>query len=365
MLEPDITDLSLFTSEQDAVKYYFRWYRFHGYPVVTLDGYDPPRELERIRASTISIDENGMVPQSMTGCGFLWAYFPHWVDVSTPNSESLRDAWLDDSTLRSLMLKVYRYCKKHPSERGRWHSNRVRQLAKVYCAKQSPSNFRPTVAKLLIDTYGRGGAVFDPCGGWGGRMMGFLASDCWRYTCCDPSTLTAKGLRELADTFSYVSKSVEVNCIGSEDYEPDAGAYDMALTSPPYFDTERYADEPTQSFVRFPEYGAWLDGFLRPMVAHTYDALRDGGVFLLNIANVPTAKTLEGDALRIAQECGFVHEDTLHLILSSIAGKGIKTEPIFVLAKGDAKEVTERHQTKELRLFDPMDFDQSEGGAYD
>lgn len=185
-------------------------------------------------------------------------------------------------------------------------------------------------------------------------MLGFLASGCTRYTCCDPSTLTAKGLNELADTFAYVGKRVEVNCIGAEDFEPDEGAYDMALTSPPYFDTERYADEPTQSFVRFPEYGAWLDGFLRPMVAHAYDALGDGGVFLLNVLNVKTAKTLEDDAVRIAEECGFVHVDTLQLVLSSIAGKGIKTEPIFVLAKGEwtRPAVIETATPKQPTLFD-------------
>ena len=109
--------------------------------------------------------------------------------------------------------------------------------------------------------------------------------------------------------------------------------------------------------MRFPEYGAWLDGFLRPMVAHTYDALHDGGTFLLNIANVATARTLEDDALAIAKECGFTHGDTLQLILSSVAGKGIKTEPIFVLTKGAATHVVERRQTEELRLFDPTKFD--------
>lgn len=354
MLEPDITDLSLFTSDEQAVDYYFRWYRFHGYPVVTLEGYDPSRELERIKASKLTIGMDGMVPQSMVGCGFLWSYFPHWVKVSTPTSESLEDAWLNDDKLKSLMRKVLRYCKTYKTECGRWHSNRVRQLAKVYCAKQAPSNFRPTVAKLLMDTYGNGGAVYDPCGGWGGRMMGFLASNCTRYTCCEPSTLSAKGLQELADTFSYVGKQVEVNCIGAEDYEPEHGLYDMALTSPPYFDTERYASEPTQSCVRFPEYHQWLDGFLAPMIAHTYDALREGGVFLLNIADVPTAKTLEQDALCAAAQAGFEHIDTLLLVLSSIAGKGIKAEPIFVLAKGEC-DFAESNvaQANDWRLFDP------------
>lgn len=172
MLEPDITDLSLFASEQAAVDYYFRWYRFHGYPVVTLEGYDPTRELERIRASRLKIEPDGSVPQSMVGCGFLWAYFPHWVKVSTYGAESLEDAWLDDDKLRTLMRKVLRYCKTYKTECGHWHTSRVRQLAKVYCTKQSPSNFRPTVAKLLMDIYGSGGAVYDPCGGWGGANDG-------------------------------------------------------------------------------------------------------------------------------------------------------------------------------------------------
>lgn len=354
MLEPDITDLSLFASEQAAVDYYFRWYRFHGYPVVTLEGYDPTRELERIRASRLEIGSDGLVPQSMVGCGFLWAYFPHWVKVSTYGAESLEDAWLDDDKLRTLMRKVLRYCKTYKSECGRWHTSRVRQLAKVYCTKQSPSNFRPTVAKLLMDTYGSGGAVYDPCGGWGGRMMGFLASDCKRYTCCEPSTLSAKGLRELSQTFAYVGKRIDVNCIGSEDFKPEFGAYDMALTSPPYFDTERYAEEPTQSCVRFPEYHQWVDGFLAPMIAHTYDALREGGVFLLNIANVPTARTLEDDALCAAASAGFEHADTLFLVLSSIAGKGVKTEPIYVLAKGECDMPERKPQPRDHgRLFDP------------
>lgn len=354
MLEPDITDLSLFTSDEDAVEYYFRWYRFHGYPAITLDGYDPIRELERVKASRLEIGPDGSVPQSMVGCGFLWAYFPHWVKVSTPGSESLEDAWLDDDKLRALMRKVLRYCRTYKTECGCWHTNRVRQLAKVYCAKQAPSNFRPTSAKLLMDTYGHGGAVFDPCGGWGGRMLGFLASDCRQYTCCEPSTLSAKGLRELSQTFAYVGKRVKVNCIGAEDFEPQEGAYDMALTSPPYFDTERYADEPTQSYIRFPDYGYWVEGFLYPMVANAYKALRDGGVFLLNVANVPTAKTLEDDALCAAASAGFEHVDTLYLTLSSIAGKGIKAEPIFVLAKGECGDVAHRpDHVQEGRLFDP------------
>ena len=54
---------------------------------------------------------------------------------------------------------------------------------------------------------------------------------------------------------------------------------------------------------------------------------------VINIANVPTAPSLEEDTLMIAKEEGFNHTDTLKLILSSIAGKGIKYEPVFIFKK--------------------------------
>ena len=39
------------------------------------------------------------------------------------------------------------------------------------------------------------------------------------------------------------------------------------------------------------------------------------------------------EILNFAKEEGFNHIDTLKLILSSIAGKGIKYEPVFIFKK--------------------------------
>ena len=164
-------------------------------------------------------------------------------------------------------------------------------------------------------------------------MMGFLASNCERYVCCEPSTKSAEGLRALRDTFSYVGKSIEVNCECAEDYIPQKGAFDMAFTSPPYFNTEKYSDEDTQSFKRYPTYEKWMAGFLEPMICNCRHGLKNNGYLLLNVADTKTAPTLEHDSVEKAKCNGFKHVDTLFMVLSSIAGKGIKTEPIFVFEK--------------------------------
>jgi len=40
--------------------------------------------------------------------------------------------------------------------------------------------------------------------GWGGRLLGFLASGCKKYIGTEPSTKSFKGLCEIKDTYNYV-----------------------------------------------------------------------------------------------------------------------------------------------------------------
>ena len=54
---------------------------------------------------------------------------------------------------------------------------------------------------------------------------------------------------------------------------------------------------------------------------------------LINIANTPKYKFIEKETVNISKDIGFTQEPTVDLILSSVAGKGVKTEPIFVFKK--------------------------------
>lgn len=327
MLERNIYS---FQSIENAVDYYFEYCRKNGYPNYNISQYDKTKELDNIKKSS-GIISNGVAKQTMQGCGFLWCYFPHWVDVKTINDTCLRENWNNDLKLRQMLEKAVNWCIKH--ENGRMSVNRIRQLAKVYLCKQSPSNFRPTVAKAIYNLYGNKGNVYDPCAGWGGRMFGFLASDCKEYICCDPSSKTFHGLNLLANTYSDEGKTIKIYKQCQEDYKPEKEHFDLVFTSPPYFDCEKYSEEPTQSYIRYPTLSKWVAGFLEPLVSNAYDALKHNGVFVLNIANTKNAKNIEELSRLFADIVGFKLEDTLKLTLSSIAGKGVKYEPMFVFRK--------------------------------
>ena len=332
MREYQETDVCSFPTEEDAVRYYSEWYRKYGYPGYDEDNYNPFHEIDSlVRFDEKSIRKGDTLDQTMHSCGYLWTFFPDWVNTKPSGGRSFMECWNDDKLFGELMRKAVPWVKKH--DNGRWTTNRVRQLAKVYCSKQSVSNFRPSVAKYIYNTYGNKGRVLDPCGGWGGRMFGFLASKCKEYECCDPNTLTCNGLERLASTYSFLGKETKVNCTPFEDFMPRENYFDLAFTSPPYFNTEEYSTEDTQSYIRYPEYDKWVDGFLNPMICKCRDAVKSKGYVIINIANTKTGTTLEEDTVRLALEAGLEHEYTLKMVLSSIAGKGIKYEPIFVFRK--------------------------------
>lgn len=117
-------------------------------------------------------------------------------------------------------------------------------------------------------------------------MIGFsVVSD--NYTAFEPSTLTFKGLIELTaflQTF-HPDFNPTIHCECFEDAQLDANSYDFALTSPPYFNTEHYSEETTNSFNRYPTFREWRDGFYIPMIQQTLDALKPGASFILNIGS--------------------------------------------------------------------------------
>ena len=85
------------------------------------------------------------------------------------------------------------------------------------------------------------------------------------------------------------------------------------MSSPPYFDVEIYNGEQT-STTKYPEYRAWLEGYLRPTIMNCKEYLIPGGKFILNIKNMGKLKMYD-DAMRLCQESGmeFVGEEDLHV----------------------------------------------------
>ena len=194
----------------------------------------------------------------------------------------------------------------------------------------SADEFSPSIARDIYKTFcPDGGDVLDPCHGWGGRLIGWAASGITgTYTGVDPATLTSDGVQSLAE-FLRVADRVTIHNKPFETVELKK-KYDFAFTSPPYFDTEKYSDDKTQSCVKFPAYEKWSDGFMRPLIVNTLAAVR--GCFVVNVGNAryPITETITKIAAEIGATCGPIDG---YRIGRPLSGDDETIEDFLVLSK--------------------------------
>ncbi len=147
---------------------------------------------------------------------------------------------------------------------------------------QYVNEFPPHVARDLFCSF-NARRVLDPCAGWGGRMIGAAAVGAF-YHGFEPSTRTFDGLNRLGEFLKTFETGFDfkVECVPFED-ATIVDQYDLALTSPPYFDTERYSDEPTNAGVRYATFEAFVEGFFVPLIRKATNASTNG--LILNIGS--------------------------------------------------------------------------------
>lgn len=204
-----------------------------------------------------------------------------------------------------------------------------------------PMDFPAVKARELIEEFGgrKGCTVLDPCHGWGGRLCGALMADVSLYYGVDPSPEAHRGLEKERDAFLPYCPDSRVEIVQEcfEDTDLAGRVFDMAITSPPYFDVEQYHGE-NQSHVRYNQYEKWVDGFYRPLISKTHDALRPGGVFVLQVGG--QSYPLIEDGKRIAEEVGFTVEDVRPLgggtksALHNRTDDDEDNEKVIILRKG-------------------------------
>jgi hypothetical protein len=82
-----------------------------------------------------------------------------------------------------------------------------------------------------------------------------------------------KGLKQFIKTFGNKAYHYELLTMGSETYRPKKESLDFAFTSPPYFDTEKYSNEKTQSYLKYKNINTWKEKFLRKTFENVYYGL--------------------------------------------------------------------------------------------
>lgn len=205
--------------------------------------------------------------------------------------------------------------------------------------------------------------VVDPCAGWGGRLLGTQLVNRLshvRYVGVDPE----KNLKEAHNGLQkriekYLTNDIKGRRSSKVFYQPFEkwiktnsasrlkSTADLVFTSPPYFDAELYnIKNKQQSANKHNQYEDWRENFYRVLVQGAYDLLKPNGYFILNIANVSTAKYLERDARILARDVGFENAGFYKLAMSinpgtkstvkhsiNVDGKSFKYEPCFVFRK--------------------------------
>lgn len=315
--------------QEEFVLMIFSYYRVHGFPYYPTDMESRQKDFNKLLAYDRStVFENDIVKQTMHALGLAWSYFPHAFDVKCGNKMTPYEAFMDDETFKRVIrkrLKMGTYI----SDSG------IRKMLKIYTGVQGVSNFRPTAAAAIYDTFAKNGVVWDMSAGWGGRMLGAIASGVQMYIATEPSSETFDGLTRLAIDFGAPISS-QLYRLGSEDFKPDKKSLDLCFTSPPYFDLEKYSDEDTQSYMMFNTKEAWIEGFLRKTFENCHYGLKDDGVMLINIADIK-GNELEAEMVRVAEEVGFKLRKKFYYALSNVnlrdKGKKFKYEPIYLFTK--------------------------------
>jgi len=317
------------TQLEDFAKLIFDYYRQEGFPYYPTDMESRRKDFDKL----INYDRNEMwfghdLKQTMHGLGLAWSYLPEAWNVRCGNKMTPYEAFTNDEIFMKVIMKRLKMG-TYISDSG------IRKMLKIFTGVQSVSNFRPTAAAALYDRYAKDGVVWDMSGGWGGRFLGAIASGIKGYYATEPNTHAFEGLHELGEDFAGDLDYMIFKC-GSESWLPEKNMFDFCFTSPPYFDLEKYSDEPTQSYVRYPEKKMWIDGFLKMTFHNCYHGLKPNGVMAINIADIK-GNELVDDMIVAAQEVGFVMTNKLRLALSNVnlrnKVKKFKYEPIYIFEK--------------------------------
>ena len=254
----------------------------------------------------------------------------------------------------------------------RYYSKKERIIPKILQAfriglgTQPAVNFPPLSARLIYELFLTDQdkhTIVDFCSGWGGRLLGALCSNRQIHYVGTDVNMNNKGCYENLGEF-YNS-----NCDGKNTYEiyydgaetihknksfqKYKGKVSLCFTSPPYFGREQYSQDKEQSFIKFPNYRDWLNGFMKPLIKNSWDYLKPKGHLILNVADIKMGENnyvpLEQDTLGLSIKQGFRYLGRYDMVMSRMIGvntdgvknnwfdmntkKTYKTEPIMIWVK--------------------------------
>lgn len=288
------------------------------------------------------IDWNGEIldiknNQGSALCKYLFENL-HKVNCKENKDNSMYDRFYDDHKLKRA-IKLALEIKKGvmPSE--------IRTALELIGGNVA-TNFKIMNAKALYEKYcPKNGIIYDFACGFGGRMLGALSSkNNYRYIGVEPCTDTYNSLNILGENIQKVinrENSYKVFKCGSEiKFTNKENFVDFAFSSPPYFSLEKYSNEETQCYIKYPILEDWFEGYVKPTIQNIHNMLKKDCYYAVNISDFKVGKKdikYVDKWIEISKEMGFEYIENIPMKL--VVRKGIgheeneKKEGIFVFRK--------------------------------
>jgi len=323
-----------------VVEQCYLYWRLRGFPYYRLserEMLDEYKSLASVAKERVLLGDE--IQMSSVGVKLANYFHPQMWTVRVNGSRAPLELFNDDERLRRVIRRAF---KLWPTRYPVNESN-MRQMLKTFSHTAGVSNFRPTAAKALYEEYSKSGdSVLDFAAGYGGRLLGCMTLK-RRYVGIEPCSDQLRGLRCMVRKLRGLVKveaRMTLHQACAEDLLPKlaSNSANMIFSSPPYFNTEHYSQEPSQSYIRYPTYEEWVKCFLKKVLAESHRILAPDGYLLMNVADI-NGFALSDDVQSLAKK-HFALLETLKLrignrpYLRKKTGEVYKYEPIFVFRKG-------------------------------
>lgn len=320
--------------QEKWVREVFLIYRQIGFPFpAEKEDSDTVRTLTRLMAYREPLSDGHVFRRSNLGLSICNGLMPHRFAAKV-RGVSAWDTFNDDEAFLKVIRAQFR------ARSSKWVTpSHMRGALSVFGGNRTPANFRASVTKAAVDTLcPEGGTVWDPCAGFGGRLLGTVCSSKGpKYIGTEPSPDTVRGLRHLWNKVRELKKLPQdrvqiLEGVAEKDCPPQ-DSIDLVITSPPYFSLEQYKGGP-QSFL-YQEYTQWKEQFLTALINNAFDCLKNDRHMVINIQNVKIDGKLiplVTDLDALARKRGFKRFQRWWYPLNRI-GKQRPDEPVLVYIK--------------------------------
>ena len=254
-------------------------------------------EEDYIKLKKVVIEKDYISSTSLVGMAIIKKYMTHIYDVKNHKGICISDNWTKQNIEKVLRLNRKTHSTPYVSEI-------IRQLG-FMSGTSKITIYRPLLTKRIIQSF-TPKKVLDVCVGWGGRMLGSVCVDGVHYTGIEPNTKTFKELKKMEFKLKLQDQVKLINDVAEKVLPTLTETYDLAITSPPYYNLEIYTDEETQSH-HYGNYDVWVDKFLKPVVHGVIDHLKEEGHSCWSVKNIKTDKSypLYDDIVRLHEEKGW------------------------------------------------------------